>query len=165
MSLQLLRALTTGHVCHFARAAHMNDSLSPLFVSASSCLSCSHKMTHWRSLAGGAGTVLQQWDAPFSSPSHANTCQPLTSTCLSHCSQELLPQSSHQKTFGSVVLHSGHKVNSSKLFLFCCASVLLFFCPFPPHLSLSSCCCGNSPCMVDAGISESSLKATLWGLI
>lgn len=133
MSSQLLRALTTGHVCHFARAAHMNDSLSPLFVSASSCLSYSHKMTHRRSLAGGAGTVLQQCDAPFSSPSHANTCQPLTSTCLPHCSHELLPQSTHQKTFGGVVLHSGHKLDSLKLFLLLCIgpSFLLPISPSP----------------------------------
>lgn len=61
MSSQLLRALTTGHVCHFARAAHMSDSLfaCPRVV----CVRVSHscKMTRrW-----SRKKVLQRRTAPF----------------------------------------------------------------------------------------------------
>lgn len=59
MSSQLLRALTTGHVCRFARATHMSDSLfpPPLVVACVSHSqveqekkkSCSDALLHFRS--------------------------------------------------------------------------------------------------------------------
>lgn len=78
-----------------------------------------HTRTKWHT---GAHSQVEQEQSCSGAMLHFQvrltpTRQPLTSTCLPHCSHELLPQWTHQKTFGGVVLHSGHKLNSLKLFL------------------------------------------------